>query len=235
MSTIQENIQLILEHIKTCAQQANRNPNDITLLAVSKTKPTADIYQAYLAGQRQFGESYVQEAVEKINYFRQQNIDDIKWHFIGPIQSNKTKLIAESFDVVQSVDRIKIIKRLNEQRPTNLKPLEVLIQVNISNEPQKSGATFAELDSLIEEVNKSSNLTFKGLMGIAENTQDTHKICEEFLQLNSKFIQLKQQYPQIDTLSLGMSADMEEAILSGSTMVRIGSAIFGTRNYSTNK
>ena len=125
MSTIQENIQLILEHIKTCAQQANRNPNDITLLAVSKTKPTADIYQAYLAGQRQFGESYVQEAVEKINYFRQQNIDDIKWHFIGPIQSNKTKLIAESFDVVQSVDRIKIIKRVNEQRPTNLKPLEV--------------------------------------------------------------------------------------------------------------
>ena len=231
MSTIQENILQIREQIKEFALLSNRKPEHITLLAVSKTKPISDIQEAYDAGQRIFGESYIQEAAQKIEYFRSAGHSDIKWHFIGPIQSNKTKTIAENFDVVQSLDRIKIAKRLNEQRPENLRPLEVLIQVNISNEPQKSGISIAELPALIAEVHNCPRLILKGFMGIATDTTDSQKISKEFNILYEIFKEAKITYPQIDILSMGMSGDLGQAITAGSTMVRIGSAIFGARNY----
>jgi pyridoxal phosphate enzyme (YggS family) len=235
MSTIQENIQQIHKQIYEFATNSQRKPEDITLLAVSKTKPVNDIIEAYNAGLRIFGESYIQEAIDKINQLKEQGYNDIKWHFIGPVQSNKTKAIAEHFDVVQSLDRIKIAKRLNEQRPLNLPPLEVLIQVNISNEPQKSGINFSELNELITEVSNSERLVLKGFMGIAENTTDSQKIINDFTKLYTIFEQYRKIYPQINILSMGMTSDLGEAITSGSTMVRVGSAIFGVRNYHTKR
>ncbi|MGN1393284.1 MAG: YggS family pyridoxal phosphate-dependent enzyme [Succinivibrionaceae bacterium] len=232
MTKIQENIKNIQEQIAKLAILFHRDQNSINLLAVSKTKPIEYIKEAYDYGQKKFAESYIQEAVEKINYFKSKNINDIEWHFIGPIQSNKTNLIAKNFDVVQSVDRLKIAKRLEEQRPSDMAPLKVLIEVNISNETQKSGTSFDELPELIDFIKKAKNLQLTGFMGIATNTNDKLIIKNEFYSLKKIFDNEKMINSNITTLSMGMTNDISEAIECGSTMVRIGTAIFGARNYN---
>lgn len=233
MSNIQDNIKHIKEEIVKFATNVKRNPNDISLLAVSKTKPISDIIEAYNAGQRQFGESYAQEACDKIEKLQAAKYHDIEWHFIGPCQSNKTKIIAEHFDVVQSVDRTKIATRLNEQRPTSKGILRVMIQVNISDEEQKSGISPQNLRELASFIaNHCPKLKIIGLMGIAQDTTDTSKITKQFQLLASLQQELALTWPDIKALSLGMTHDMQEAIACGSTMVRIGTAIFGARNYN---
>ncbi len=228
MVTIAERLEVAHQRISDTATLSNRNGDDIRLLAVSKTKPVDSILAAYKAGHREFGESYVQEACEKIAALKEYR--DIIWHFIGPIQSNKSRLIAEHFGWVQSIDREKIARRLNEQRPTNLMPLNVLIQVNISGEESKSGCPLHEIDALAAFIAGCRQLTLRGLMAIPEKTDDKSKQLEYFKQLKVCFDKLRARYPEVDTLSMGMSDDMESAIEAGSTMVRIGTAIFGARN-----
>jgi len=190
----------------------------VTLIAVSKTKPAADLQQAIDAGQRHFGENYLQEALEKIDILKGQNLI---WHFIGPIQSNKTKQIAQNFSWVHSVDRLKIAKRLNDQRPENLAKLNVLLQVNIDNEPTKSGVLIDEIDEIITHFENFQNISLRGFMCIP--SPDNAK------QSFAKMAKIMQKHPNLDTLSMGMSADLELAIKNGATFVRIGSDIFGKR------
>lgn len=223
MINIKDNLAKVEQQIKQACQLANRDASQVQLLAVSKTKPNAQIEQAYFAGQRQFGESYIQEAVEKIEELP--HLPEIVWHFIGPIQSNKTKYIASHFSWVHSVDRVKIAQRLNEQRGSEDTPLNVCLQVNISDESSKSGVTLDKLAELAASVATLPNLSLRGLMAIPEkNASD-----ESFLKMQQVFIEYQKKYPTIDTLSMGMSADLTPAIAAGSTMVRIGSAIFGSR------
>lgn len=228
MQTIADQLKSALETIEQTTLCANRPPNSVQLLAVSKTKPVSDIVLAYEAGQRRFGENYVQEGVEKIQTL--QELSDIQWHFIGPLQSNKTNLVAEHFDWVQSIDRIKIAKRLSQQRSVHKSPLQVCIQVNISAEENKSGVTAAELFTLAEQVNLLPNITLRGLMAIPMATDERQQQLAAFTQMKQLFDQLHARYPQVDTLSMGMSQDMQPAIEAGSTMVRLGTAIFGVRN-----
>ena len=234
MINIKNNIADIEQQISLACQQNTRKSEEVCLLAVSKTKPNALIEQAYQAGQRHFGENYLQEAVDKIHSLSQLN--DICWHFIGPIQSNKTKLIAENFSWVHSVERLKIAERLNNQRgqamasKPNLTPLNICLQLNISEEESKSGINAEQLDELAQFVNQCEHLTLRGLMAIPEKNAPK----ETYLQMQHLFNQLKAQYPTVDTLSLGMSNDLTQAIAAGSTMVRIGTAIFGAREYATN-
>jgi pyridoxal phosphate enzyme (YggS family) len=224
MTTIKDNITTINLQILNACQQAQRSQQDVRLLAVSKTKPCELIEQAYHAGQRTFGESYIQEAVEKIAQLT--HLPDIEWHFIGPIQSNKTKLIAENFSWVHSIDRIKVAKRLNDHRASQDTPLNVCLQVNISNEESKSGISIEKLTELVEFVQQCPHLLLKGLMAIPEKNAS----ADSFSRMQQLFNQLKAKYSTIDTLSMGMSADLISAIDAGSTMVRVGSAIFGKRN-----
>lgn len=222
-----------LAHIRQ--QIADCHPTqEVTLLAVSKTKPFADILKAYHAGQRQFGENYVQEGVEKIQLAKQQNINDITWHLIGPLQSNKTRIVAEHFDWVQTIDRVKIAERLSQQRPDHLQPLQVLIQINISDENSKSGITPQQMEELAQQIINLPKLQLRGLMAIPAPTEDINQQTAVFNQMKVLLQQLQQRFPQqkIDTLSMGMTDDMQTAIACGSTMVRIGTAIFGKRNYS---
>lgn len=222
-----------LAHIRQ--QIADCHPTQkVTLLAVSKTKPFADILTAYHAGQRQFGENYVQEGVEKIQLAQQQNLNDITWHLIGPLQSNKTRIVAEHFDWVQTIDRVKIAERLNQQRPDHLQPLQVLIQINISDENSKSGITPQQMEELAQQIINLPKLQLRGLMAIPAPTEDINQQTAVFNQMKVLLQQLQQRFPQqkIDTLSMGMTDDMQTAIACGSTMVRIGTAIFGKRNYS---
>ncbi|MGE6463570.1 YggS family pyridoxal phosphate-dependent enzyme [Pseudoalteromonas tetraodonis] len=227
MVTIAERLTSAYARIAEAAHKAQRNSNDITLLAVSKTKPATDIMAAYEQGQRQFGESYVQEAVDKIAQL--DTFSDIVWHFIGPIQSNKSALVAANFAWVQSVDRLKIAKRLNSQRPETMPPLNVLIQVNISEEEAKSGCHPNEITELAQFIDKCAHLQLRGLMAIPAKSDDANTQIQYFEQLQTCFDKLQTQYPHIDTLSMGMSNDVEAAIAAGSTMVRIGTDIFGTR------
>ena len=198
----------------------------VTLLAVSKTKPAEYVEQAYLAGQYSFGENYLQEAIKKISQLT--HLPAISWHFIGPIQSNKTKQIAQNFSWVHSVDREKIILRLNQHLQEEVcrnTPLNICLQVNISEEASKSGIPAEQVLPLANIVNNCEKLTLRGIMAIPEkNAEDT---CYE--QMQNLFNQLKSKYPSVDTLSLGMSNDLNKAIAHGSTMVRIGTAIFGSR------
>lgn len=222
-----------LAHIRQ--QIADCHPTQkVTLLAVSKTKPFADILKAYHAGQRQFGENYVQEGVEKIQLAQQQNLNDITWHLIGPLQSNKTRIVAEHFDWVQTIDRVKIAERLSQQRPDHLQPLQVLIQINISDENSKSGITPQQMEELAQQIINLPKLQLRGLMAIPAPTEDINQQTAVFNQMKVLLQQLQQRFPQqkIDTLSMGMTDDMQTAIACGSTMVRIGTAIFGKRNYS---
>ncbi|AUJ69016.1 MULTISPECIES: YggS family pyridoxal phosphate-dependent enzyme [Pseudoalteromonas] len=226
MVTIAERLDNAYGRIEKAKQNCQFSET-VQLLAVSKTKPIADIEAAIAAGQTQFGESYVQEAVDKVAYFKQNKA--LEWHFIGPIQSNKSRLVAENFHWVQSVDREKIARRLNEQRPTNLKPLKVLLQVNISGDDNKSGCHPNEVDTLAQFINDCRQLELRGLMTITEQTDDKQKQLQYFQQMRACFDRLKDQYQQLDTLSMGMSGDLDTAIAAGSTMVRIGTDIFGKR------
>lgn len=229
---IQHNLNLIHQKIETACKEAKRNQNTVKLLAVSKTKPISDILSAYQAGQIAFGENYVQEGIEKIQYFESQGIN-LEWHFIGPLQSNKTRLVAEHFDWMQTLDRAKIADRLNEQRPTNKAPLNFLIQVNISDEESKSGIQPEEMLTLAKHIENLPHLCLRGLMAIPTPTDKISEQENAFRKMLALFEQLKQALPnqQIDTLSIGMTDDMPSAIKCGSTMVRIGTAIFGSRNY----
>tara|TARA_R110002126_G_scaffold687_17_gene4321 strand:+ start:4388 stop:5074 length:687 start_codon:yes stop_codon:yes gene_type:complete len=228
MTTIADRISIAQSRINQAAQNCSRSSAEISLLAVSKTKPISDIVAAYQAGQRLFGENYVQEGETKITAL-QADYPDIEWHFIGPLQSNKSKIVAEHFDWMHTLSRDKIAQRLHEQRPSNKPPLNVCIQVNISQEESKSGVNAEDVATLALTINSLSKLTLRGLMAIPTATNDEQIQQQEFAQLKQLFDQLKQQYPSVDTLSMGMSNDMDIAIANGSTMVRIGSAIFGER------
>ncbi|BES86118.1 YggS family pyridoxal phosphate-dependent enzyme [Pectobacterium araliae] len=233
MTTIQQNLQDIRQQIATAAQHCARSPEEITLLAVSKTKPVSAIEEAIAAGQRAFGENYVQEGVEKIHYFQENQPDTpLEWHFIGPLQSNKSRLVAENFDWFHTVDRLRIAQRLSEQRPTALPPLNVLLQINISSEPSKSGIMVAELAELAASVAALPNLRLRGLMAIPAPETDYEQQLAVFKQMAALLQTLSVNYPHIDTLSMGMTDDMRAAITAGSTLVRIGTAIFGARDYS---
>lgn len=226
MSTIAENIAKVGERIRAAAQASGRDLDHIGLLAVSKTKPAAAVREAYAAGIRDFGENYLQEALEK-----QAELSELPliWHFIGPIQSNKTKPIAEHFAWVHSVDRLKIAQRLSEQRPTDLPPLNICLQVNVSAEDSKSGCAPAELAALALAVSQLPNLRLRGLMAIPEPTDDVAAQRAAFARLR----ELRDGLPQpLDTLSMGMSHDLDAAIAEGATWVRIGTALFGARDYS---
>ncbi|ANU83098.1 YggS family pyridoxal phosphate enzyme [Aggregatibacter actinomycetemcomitans] len=230
MDNIRRNLQLVQQKITQICQMVGSSPSAVTLLAVSKTKPVEDILTAYEAGQEAFGENYVQEGVEKIQFCQQHNIN-LEWHFIGPLQSNKTRLVAEYFDWMQTLDRAKIADRLNEQRSPHKAPLNVLIQVNISNEASKSGIQPCEILDLAKHLENLPHLCLRGLMAIPEPTNDVTRQEQVFYQMRVLFEQLQQALPnaQIDTLSMGMTDDMQMAIKYGSTMVRVGTAIFGKR------
>ncbi|VXB52349.1 YggS family pyridoxal phosphate-dependent enzyme [Pseudomonas sp. 8O] len=225
MSTIAENIAKVGARIREAAQASQHNLADIGLLAVSKTKPAAAIREAYAAGLRDFGENYLQEALEK-----QAELSDLPliWHFIGPIQSNKTRPIAEHFDWVHSVDRLKIAQRLSEQRPAHLPPLNICLQVNVSAEDSKSGCSPEALPELAKAIAALPNLRLRGLMAIPEPTDDVAAQHAAFAHLR----QLRDDLAlNLDTLSMGMSHDLEAAIAEGATWVRIGTALFGARDY----
>lgn len=227
MNTIQQNLVNVKNRIIQAAKKYHREPKGITLLAVSKTKSCDAIQEAIDAGQYQFGENYLQEGIEKIAYFS--NKQDLIWHFIGALQSNKSRLVAEHFDWCHTIDRLKIAQRLNNQRPINKAPLNVLIQINISDEVSKSGITPAELDKLAAEIVLLPNLKLRGLMAIPAPNNELSQQISIFRSMENLFNQLKKQYPNIDTLSMAMTADLDIAIACGSTLVRIGTAIFGSR------
>ena len=230
--TISQALTHIKQQIQNAAEQSDHKTDEIRLLAVSKTKPNDAIFEAYQAGQLAFGENYVQEGVDKIQYFEAQNIQ-LEWHFIGPLQSNKTRLVAEHFDWMQTLERAKIADRLNEQRPQGKPPLNVLIQINISDEASKSGIATPDMLPLAEHICQLPHLRLRGLMAIPAPTNVLTEQQNAFTQMARLFDKLKAAFPnqQIDTLSMGMTDDMQSAIQCGSTMVRIGTAIFGARDY----
>ena len=228
---IKNNLITIHQQIKQYCLQVQRPESAVKLLAVSKTKPVEAILAAYHAGQTAFGENYVQEGIEKIQYFERQNIQ-LEWHFIGSLQSNKTKLVAEHFDWMQTLDRLKTAERLNQQRPLHKAPLNVLIQINISNEDSKGGIPAEEMSDFAKQLKNLPHLRLRGLMAIPAATENEQDQMQVFRQMELLFRRLQQEFPtdQIDTLSMGMSDDMASAIKCGSTMVRIGTAIFGNSN-----
>lgn len=232
MNDIAHNLAQVRDKISAAATRCGRASEEITLLAVSKTKPASAIAEAIDAGQRAFGENYVQEGVDKIRYFQEQGNTDLQWHFIGPLQSNKSRLVAEHFDWCHTVDRLRIATRLNDQRPSEMQALNVLIQINISDENSKSGIALSELDALASEVAALPRLILRGLMAIPAPESSYERQFAVAQQMAVAFEALKARYNTVDTLSLGMSDDMEAAIAAGSTMVRIGTAIFGARDYS---
>ncbi|MDQ0977832.1 YggS family pyridoxal phosphate-dependent enzyme [Pseudomonas synxantha] len=225
MSTIADNIGLVSQRIRAAAEAAQRDASSIHLLAVSKTKPAQAVREAYAAGMHDFGENYLQEALGK-----QAELTDLplSWHFIGPIQSNKTRAIAENFAWVHSVDRLKIAQRLSEQRPADLPPLNICIQVNVSGEASKSGCTPADLPALASAISALPRLKLRGLMAIPEPTEDRAAQDAAFARVRDLQASLDLA---LDTLSMGMSHDLESAIAQGATWVRIGTALFGARDY----
>ncbi|ALZ95209.1 YggS family pyridoxal phosphate enzyme [Leclercia adecarboxylata] len=232
MNDIAHNLAQVRDKISAAATRCGRASEEVTLLAVSKTKPASAIAEAIDAGQRMFGENYVQEGVEKIRHFREKGIADLQWHFIGPLQSNKSRLVAEHFDWCHTVDRLRIASRLSEQRPAEMPPLNVLIQINISDENSKSGIALEALDQLADEVAALPGLKLRGLMAIPAPESDYDRQFAVARQMAVAFEALKTRFPTVDTLSLGMTDDMAAAIAAGSTMVRIGTAIFGARDYT---
>jgi pyridoxal phosphate enzyme (YggS family) len=225
MSTIADNIAQVSSRIHAAALAAKRDEDSVQLLAVSKTKPAEALREAYAAGLRDFGENYLQEALSK-----QLELADLPliWHFIGPIQSNKTRAIAEHFAWVHSVDRLKIAQRLSEQRPADLPPLNICIQVNVSGEASKSGCTPDDLPALANAISELPRIKLRGLMAIPEPTEDRAAQDAAFAAVQS--LQASLNLP-LDTLSMGMSHDLESAIAQGATWVRIGTALFGARDY----
>ncbi|MFO3904969.1 YggS family pyridoxal phosphate-dependent enzyme [Enterobacter hormaechei] len=232
MNDIAHNLAQVRDKISAAATGCGRASEEVSLLAVSKTKPASAIAEAIAAGQRMFGENYVQEGVEKIRHFREKGTADLQWHFIGPLQSNKSRLVAEHFDWCHTVDRLRIATRLSEQRPAEMPPLNVLIQINISDENSKSGIALEELDHLADQVAVLPGLRLRGLMAIPAPEADYDRQFAVARQMAVAFEALKIRFPTVDTLSLGMTDDMAAAIAAGSTMVRIGTAIFGARDYT---
>ncbi|MFD1712577.1 YggS family pyridoxal phosphate-dependent enzyme [Ottowia sp. GY511] len=226
MTTIEGNLQHVRARIATACAAAGRNVEDVTLLAVSKTWGADAVRAAWEAGQTAFGENYVQEAVAKIAALRDL---PLQWHCIGPLQSNKTRVVAEHFDWVHTVDRLKIAERLSEQRPEALAPLNVCIQVNIDGGPSKSGVAPADALALARAVAQLPRLRLRGLMTIPDITSDLIAARAIHSRAKALFDQLNAAGLGLDTLSMGMSADLEPAIAAGATLVRVGSAIFGTR------
>ena len=226
MNNIEKNLRHIKDRMSAAAKACGRNPESVSLLAVSKKKPAADIRKAYASGQRSFGENYLQEALQKMQELEDL---DISWHFIGAIQSNKTRSIAEAFDWAHCIDRAKIARRLSEQRPSQLAPLNVCIQVNIDHESSKAGIDLEALPDLAQEIAALPGIRLRGLMSIPEPRADVEGQREAFSRLAAAMQELRQKGIDCDTLSMGMTGDMEAAINEGSTIVRIGTAIFGER------
>ena len=227
MTMIAENLHHVQTRIAHACARAGRAGDTVALLAVSKTFGANAVAQAHAAGQRAFGENYIQEAVEKIQALQHLPLE---WHCIGPIQSNKTRLVAEHFDWVHTIDRLKIAQRLSEQRPAPLAPLQVCIQVNVDGGASKSGVAVEEALALAQSVAALPRLQLRGLMCIPEPAPDFVAACAVFARARALFDAMQQAGVPLDTLSMGMSADLEAAITSGSTMVRVGSAIFGLRD-----
>ncbi len=225
MSTIADRLAQVRMRIRQAAATVARDPNSIQLLAVSKTRPVADLEAALAAGQRAFGESYLQDAMPKIAAIGER----AEWHFIGPVQSNKTRQIASHFAWVHGVDRLKIAQRLNEQRPAELPPLNVCLQVNTSGEASKGGVSPAQTPELAAAVAQLPHLRLRGLMTIPAPATDEAQQRQPFARLRQLLEQLNATGFDLDTLSMGMSNDLEAAIAEGATLVRIGTAIFGTR------
>lgn len=226
-ANIEQNIQQIRQNIADYCYKYRRSIEDIQLLAVSKTKSVELITEAFNCGQRAFGESYSQEALDKMALLQD---FDIQWHFIGHIQSNKTRDIASHFDWVHSVDRIKIAQRLNDQRPPERSPLNICLQVNVNRETCKAGVHIEELEQLAQQISQLDRLKLRGLMAIPVKTTSFHQQRRNFKKIRHALEHLQQNLPNLDTLSMGMSNDMEAAIAEGSTMLRIGTAIFGSRD-----
>lgn len=231
MSYIKEKLQAVDAQIVAAARNAGRNPSDIALLAVSKTFGPDAVLEAYVAGQRAFGENYLQEALDKVAALRDR-APGIEWHFIGPLQSNKTRPVAEHFSWVHSVDRLKIAQRLSGQRPLGLAPLNICLQVNVSGEASKSGCAPQDLPALAHAVAALPNLKLRGLMAIPEPaaTEAAQRLPLRALRMLAE--QLRGEGLALDTLSMGMSADLAAAVAEGATMVRIGTAIFGERDHA---
>jgi len=230
MTTIADNLQEVNARILQAVKASGRTPDSVALLAVSKTFAAADVREAYAAGQGAFGENYIQEGVEKIIALADL---PLQWHCIGPIQSNKTRLVAEHFDWVHSVDRLKIAQRLNDQRPHGKAPLQVCIQVNIDGGATKAGVLPADALQLAKEVSSLPRLRLRGIMTIPEPAPDFAAACAVHAQARSLFDALNAAGLALDTLSMGMTGDLEAAVHAGSTMVRVGTAIFGKRDYAT--
>lgn len=226
---IANNLTQIQHNISDLCQKYQRKPEEVQLLAVSKTKPADDIRCAFQAGQKRFGENYLQESLQKIHTLKDLPIE---WHFIGSIQSDKTRDLAENFSWVHSVDRLKIARRLSQQRPTGLAPLNICLQVNISHEDSKSGFKLDEIESITQQINSLPNLNCRGLMAIPAKADTLEAQRSTFAKMKQALSSLQNKYPNMDTLSMGMSGDMEAAIAEGSTMLRIGTAIFGSRSPS---
>lgn len=233
MSTIEQNLQAVRRSIAQASTEAQRPADAVTLLAVSKTFGADAVLIAAAAGQTAFGENYLQEAIDKIAAVRLAlPQSSIEWHFIGPIQSNKTRPIAEHFDWVHTVEREKIAARLSEQRPDSMPDLNICLQVNISGEASKSGVSPDDLPALAHAAAQLPKLRLRGLMAIPEPQTDPVLQCAAFAQLRALYEQLRAEGLPLDTLSMGMSADLQPAVLEGATIVRVGSAIFGSRTYS---
>jgi len=229
MTTILANLQAVNARIAKACAAAGRNPAAVALLAVAKTFPAAALREAHAAGQRAFGENYLQEALAK----QAELADlDLEWHFIGPLQSNKTRPVAERFAWVHSVERLRIAERLADQRPAALPPLNVCVQVNVSGEASKSGCAPDEAPALCRAVAALPRLRLRGLMAIPEPTQDSALARRRFAVLRQLRDRLNGEGLALDTLSMGMSDDLEAAIMEGATIVRVGTAIFGERNYA---
>ena len=237
MSQVTTKLMMVRQRLELAALAAKREPEDIQLLAVSKTFPAIAVEEAMHAGQTTFGENYVQEGVDKIQQLSKLR-PWLEWHFIGPLQSNKTRDVAEYFDWVHSIDRLKIAERLSSQRGefSNLGPLQVCVQINVSEEDSKSGIPLEEVDALCDAISKLPNLVLRGLMAIPAPSDDVNQQRQSFAAVRECFVGIKAKhsndvgYDFFDTLSMGMSDDLEAAVAEGSTIVRIGSAIFGKRD-----
>ncbi len=229
---LEERLAAVRERLESACRKAGRDPGEVRLLAVSKTFPARAVELAAAQGQGAFGENYVQEGVEKIAWFRDNRPElRLEWHFIGPLQSNKTRLVAENFDWVQSLNRMKVAERLSAQRPAGLPPLNVLVEVNVDGEATKSGIAPEEALAFAREVSRLPALRLRGFMAIPAPETDPVRQAEPFRRMRRLFEEARSEGLAVDTLSMGMSGDFEAAVREGSTMVRVGSAIFGARSY----
>lgn len=223
-----QRLSAVRQRLDRACRAAGRNSDDVRLLAVSKRHPAQAIRNLHALGHNAFGESYVNEGVDKIEQLSKL---DLEWHLVGPLQSNKTRAAAEHFDWIHSVDRIRIARRLNNQRPERLPSLNVLVQVNVDHEPQKSGCSPDEIGELADFIASCPRLILRGLMAIPEQKDSQDEQRQSFRRLHDLFIELREEsHPEIDTLSAGMSGDLEAAVAEGSTMVRLGTALFGSRD-----